>query len=91
MGRANKALASRVHAIAGGFLPKAMRARIGDKTVSRAIRCGRPCSGGRDGLSAAGGDEPFSLLVFGGSQGAQFFSEAVPAAIACCRGAERSG
>ena len=26
--------------------------------------------------------EPFNLLVFGGSQGAQFFSDAVPAAIA---------
>ena len=28
------------------------------------------------------GDDPFELLVFGGSQGAQYFSEAMPAAIA---------
>src|SRR5690606_16127399 len=32
--------------------------------------------------TAAGEDGSFRLLVFGGSQGAQFFSEAVPAAVA---------
>ncbi len=33
--------------------------------------------------------EPFRLLVFGGSQGAQFFSDAVPAAIALLSEAQR--
>ena len=30
---------------------------------------------------APASDQPFHLLVFGGSQGAQFFSDAVPAGI----------
>ncbi len=33
-------------------------------------------------IAPSAGGEPFRLLVFGGSQGAQFFSDAVPPAIA---------
>lgn len=81
MGRANKALAARVTAIAGGFLPE-------DQGVhaARTIATGNPV---RPAVLAAAGapyrpardDEPFRLLVFGGSQGAQFFSQALPAVL----------
>jgi len=40
--------------------------------------------------SPSRGGEPFRLLVFGGSQGAQFFSDAVPAAIAALPEAQRA-
>ena len=81
MGRANRALAGRVDAIAGGFLeqvpaPNAAKLVVTGNPVRPAI------------LEAASvpyappqGTEPIRLLVFGGSQGAQFFSEAVPAAL----------
>ena len=82
MGRANKALAPRVDAIAGGFLPEGV-ATYSSKTVATGNPVRPPV------LAAAGqsyeppsDDGAFRLLVFGGSQGAQFFSEAVPAAIA---------
>jgi UDP-N-acetylglucosamine--N-acetylmuramyl-(pentapeptide) pyrophosphoryl-undecaprenol N-acetylglucosamine transferase len=81
MGRANRGLAPRVDAIAGGFLPE----RGGDfsaKTLQTGnpvrpavlAETGKPYQPVRDG-------EPFRLLVFGGSQGAGFFSSAIPAAI----------
>ena len=41
-------------------------------------------------LSPSKPGEPFRLLVFGGSQGAQFFSDAVPAAIAALPAEQRS-
>lgn len=83
MGRANKALASRVKAIAGGFLPDS-EGPYADKTVTT----GNPV---RPAVLAAAevpyhpsaGDGEFRLVVFGGSQGAQFFSKAVPQAV--CR------
>ncbi|RWH73758.1 MAG: undecaprenyldiphospho-muramoylpentapeptide beta-N-acetylglucosaminyltransferase [Mesorhizobium sp.] len=82
MGRANKALAGRVDAIAGGFLPESESAD-GAKTVTtgnpvrpQVLEAAKtPYTGSNDG-------GPFRLLVFGGSQGAQFFSDAVPAAVA---------
>lgn len=82
MGRANRALARRVTAIAGGFLPEEGGA-FADKTV----QTGNPVRPAVIEAAAApyapsGPGEPFRLLVFGGSQGAQFFSEAVPAAVA---------
>lgn len=81
MGRANKALAKRVKAIAGGFLPED-KGEYAGKTVAT----GNPV---RPAVLAAAdvaytpshAGEPFQLVVFGGSQGAQFFSGAVPAAI----------
>jgi UDP-N-acetylglucosamine--N-acetylmuramyl-(pentapeptide) pyrophosphoryl-undecaprenol N-acetylglucosamine transferase len=82
MGRANKALAGRVDAIAGGFLEK------GDSGVAaKIVATGNPVrpavlEAARQPYDAPQVGGPFRLLVFGGSQGAQFFSEAVPAAIA---------
>ena len=82
MGRANKALAARVTAIAGGFLPEGTGAHAG-KTVAT----GNPVRPAVIEAAAtpyvpptAGG--PIELLVFGGSQGAQFFSQALPPAVA---------
>lgn len=81
MGRANKALAARVKAIAGGFLsdaagPYAAKIVVTGNPVRPAVleAANTPF--------AAPANEPFRLLVFGGSQGASFFSEAIPPAIA---------
>jgi len=81
MGRANKALASRVTAIAGGFLPDGEGAH-----AAKTVITGNPVrpaviEAAKAGYEQSGDGEPFNLLVFGGSQGAQFFSEAVPAAV----------
>ncbi|MCC0029975.1 MAG: undecaprenyldiphospho-muramoylpentapeptide beta-N-acetylglucosaminyltransferase [Brucellaceae bacterium] len=81
MGRANRALASRVTAIAGGFM------RTGGAASDRFVATGNPVRPAVLDLAdtpyaPSGAGEPFNLLVFGGSQGAQFFSQAVPAAIA---------
>jgi len=81
MGRANKMLSSRVTAIAGGFL-KAEGA-LADKIVET----GNPV---RPAVIAVSGKPyeppaktgPLRLVVFGGSQGARFFSDTVPEAIA---------
>lgn len=81
MGRANAALAKHVSAIAGGFLPES-GAIYPDKTIltGNPVRpavleaAKTPYS-----LSIAG---PFNLLVFGGSQGAQYFSDIIPRSIA---------
>ena len=81
MGRANKALAGRVTAIAGGFLGPdgaASKERVHitgnpvrpDVLAAMDIPYSRPDTG------------PINLLVFGGSQGAKFFSDMVPEAIA---------
>ncbi|MBK8457131.1 MAG: undecaprenyldiphospho-muramoylpentapeptide beta-N-acetylglucosaminyltransferase [Phyllobacteriaceae bacterium] len=80
MGRANKALAGRVTAIAGGFLPEG--GQYGAKTVVTGNPV-RPAviAATRVAYAPSAADEPFRLLVFGGSQGAQYFSGAVPAAI----------
>ena len=82
MGRANKALSSRVTAIAGGFLPEG-QSRHADKVVITGNPV-RPAviEAAATPYAASRGSEPFHLVVFGGSQGAQFFSTALPAAIA---------
>jgi UDP-N-acetylglucosamine--N-acetylmuramyl-(pentapeptide) pyrophosphoryl-undecaprenol N-acetylglucosamine transferase len=82
MGRANRALSKRVTAIAGGFLPQDTSA-AGTKTITT----GNPVrpqvlEAARTPYAASQNGEPFRLLVFGGSQGAQFFSDAIPAAVA---------
>ncbi len=89
MGRANRALAGRVDAIAGGFLPEDASA-AGAKTVTT----GNPVrpqvlEAAKTPYTASVGEQPFRLLVFGGSQGAQFFSDAVPPAIGLLSGAQR--
>lgn len=80
MGRANKALAGRVSAIAGGFL--GARGAHADKIVETGNPV-RPAV-----IDAAGSayeppapNGPVRLLVFGGSQGAQYFADALPKAI----------
>jgi UDP-N-acetylglucosamine--N-acetylmuramyl-(pentapeptide) pyrophosphoryl-undecaprenol N-acetylglucosamine transferase len=90
MGRANKALAARVTAIAGGFLDGQSGAFAG-KTVTTGNPV-RPAvlEAAHTPYAPSGAGEPFRLLVFGGSQGAQFFSDAVPPAIAALPEAFRS-
>ena len=89
MGRANRALAGRVTAIAGGFLPAE------GPHAGRIVVTGNPVrpavvEAAKTDYETSAEGEPFRLLVFGGSQGAQFFSDAVPAAIALLPQALRS-
>jgi UDP-N-acetylglucosamine--N-acetylmuramyl-(pentapeptide) pyrophosphoryl-undecaprenol N-acetylglucosamine transferase len=81
MGRANRALASRVTAIAGGFMAES-EGSAADKMVVTGNPV-RPAviEAAKAAYPSFSGTNPFRLLVFGGSQGAQFFSEAVPPAI----------
>jgi UDP-N-acetylglucosamine--N-acetylmuramyl-(pentapeptide) pyrophosphoryl-undecaprenol N-acetylglucosamine transferase len=81
MGRANSALAKRMTAIAGGFLPEK-----GAVYPHKTLLTGNPVrpavlEAAKTGYAAPGKTGPFNLLVFGGSQGAQYFSEAIPAAV----------
>jgi UDP-N-acetylglucosamine--N-acetylmuramyl-(pentapeptide) pyrophosphoryl-undecaprenol N-acetylglucosamine transferase len=81
MGRANKALAVRVDAIAGGFLKPGASG-----VAAKIVETGNPVrpavlEAAKTPYQASGPGEPFRLLVFGGSQGAQFFSDAIPAAV----------
>jgi UDP-N-acetylglucosamine--N-acetylmuramyl-(pentapeptide) pyrophosphoryl-undecaprenol N-acetylglucosamine transferase len=89
MGRANRALAGRVDAIAGGFLPQDGSA-AGAKTVTTGNPV-RPAvlEAANTPYTPSAGGQPFRLLVFGGSQGAQFFSDAMPQAIALLSDAQR--
>ena len=90
MGRANKGLASRVKAIAGGFLPEG-RGAYAAKTIITGNPVRPPVLVAAEmPYQPAGAGERFRLLVFGGSQGAQFFSKAVPEAIALLDAQERS-
>ncbi len=84
LGRANRMLAKRVDLIATSF------AKVGlvDQEIAAKIRfTGNPVrqavldSAGRPYWSPMVGDR-FKLLVFGGSQGARYFSDAVPPALA---------
>ena len=81
MGRANKMLATRVRAIAGGFLVKDGGA-FSEKTVTTGNPV-RPAviEAAKRPYVPSVPDDPFNLVVFGGSQGAQYFSKAVPTAI----------
>jgi UDP-N-acetylglucosamine--N-acetylmuramyl-(pentapeptide) pyrophosphoryl-undecaprenol N-acetylglucosamine transferase len=81
MGRANKALASRVQAIAGGFLPEK-----GGAFPEKTVTTGNPVrpsviEAAKQPYVPSQGDDPFNLVVFGGSQGAQYFSKTVPTAV----------
>lgn len=81
MGRANKLLANRVTAIAGGFLPS-NSGQFSDKTITTGNPV-RPAviKAAEQAYKSSSGDEVFNLVVFGGSQGAQFFGKSIPAAI----------
>ena len=80
MGRANKALAKGVRAIAGGFLSGS--GTYGEKTVVTGNPV-RPAVIAASSIPYAPSEaqRPFRLVVFGGSQGASFFSGAIPQAI----------
>lgn len=84
LGRANRMLARRVVAIATSF----EKVELLDRDLAAKARfTGNPV---RDVVRAAAGrpyepprqDGPLRLVVFGGSQGARFFSDAVPPALA---------
>ena len=84
LGRANRMLAKRVSAIATSFEQvrlldgaAAAKARFTGNPVRRAVleRAAVP-------YAPSGPGQPFNLLVFGGSQGARYFSDAVPPALA---------
>lgn len=82
MGRANRALAKRVTRIALSFPGTRMMGADADK----AVHTGNPVrdmviSAARVAYDPPRLDGRFRLLVFGGSQGARFFSEALPPAI----------
>jgi UDP-N-acetylglucosamine--N-acetylmuramyl-(pentapeptide) pyrophosphoryl-undecaprenol N-acetylglucosamine transferase len=79
LGRANRLLESRVDRVAMGF--------EGVKTGGRTVVSGNPVrpaviAAAREPYPARKAEDHFNLLVFGGSQGAQFFSQALPEAIA---------
>lgn len=81
MGRANKLLARRVTGIAGGFLSP-----TGD-FAERIVVTGNPVrpaviEATKIDYAPPGEDGPIRLVAFGGSQGARFFSETVPEALA---------
>ncbi len=89
MGRANRMLASRVQAIAGGFLPE-----DGGAFSAKTVTTGNPVrpavlEAAKIPYEPSAPGEPFRLVVFGGSQGAQFFSSAVPTAISLLEDADR--
>lgn len=78
MGRANKFLAGRVTAIAGGFL----RDDIGPYS-DKIFATGNPIRQAvldveKIPYISSGKDAPFKLVVFGGSQGARFFGRTFP-------------
>lgn len=85
MGRANRMLAGRASAVATSF-PLVGEA-AGDR-AAKSVRTGNPV---REAVIAASGSpysapragEPFGLLVFGGSQGARFFSQVMAGALEC--------
>ena len=81
-GRANRLLARFVTGIAGGFLDDKTSSQSG-KTITTGNPVRPPAiEAAKASFVAPKQNETFQLLVFGGSQGAQFFSTAIPAAIA---------
>ena len=81
MGRANRLLAGRVDRIAGGFLKAA------GPHAGKIVEVGNPARKSVIDLAGTPYDTPtpegeLRVLVFGGSQGARYFSEGVPEAIA---------
>lgn len=84
LGRANRMLAKRVTAIATSFESSAM---LEGELAAKARFTGNPVraaviEAAANAYDAPRRDGPFHLLVFGGSQGARFFSHSVPPALA---------
>ncbi|EAU42826.1 N-acetylglucosaminyl transferase [Fulvimarina pelagi HTCC2506] len=79
MGRANKFLANRVDRIAAGIPQTKADERHAKKTVVTGNPVRKPVlAAAEKPYEPPRTDEPFRLVVFGGSQGAQFFSEVLP-------------
>lgn len=92
LGRANKMLAGRVAAIATSFEQTKL---IEGGLEKRARFTGNPVRNAVIDWSArpyrpSGYGQSFTLLVFGGSQGARYFSDAVPPALAQLQGPLKS-
>ncbi len=84
MGRANRAMARKVNVLASSFpeiahLPKS----LSDKVVftGNPVRAA-VLEAAKAPYVAPGADEPFELLIFGGSQGAHYFSQLGPKMVA---------
>ncbi|MDI7863786.1 undecaprenyldiphospho-muramoylpentapeptide beta-N-acetylglucosaminyltransferase [Rhizobiaceae bacterium n13] len=89
MGRANRMLASRVQAIAGGFLPE-----TGGTYAAKTVTTGNPVrpavlEAAKKAYQPSAPGESFRLVVFGGSQGAQYFSRTVPTAVSLLEETDR--
>ena len=83
IGRANRAVAHGATAIATSF-PKVER--LTPALAAKATMTGNPVRASvlaarHRPYTAPGADEPFNLLVFGGSQGARYFAELMPEVI----------
>lgn len=89
MGRANRGLAGRVTAIAGGFLPEGRGAHAAKTVVTGNPVRPAVLDAAKTPFLAPRPGEPFRFVVFGGSQGAQFFADAMPQAIAALPEAAR--
>ncbi|TDH34259.1 undecaprenyldiphospho-muramoylpentapeptide beta-N-acetylglucosaminyltransferase [Pseudohoeflea suaedae] len=81
MGRANRLLAGRVNRIAGGFL------KASGSHAAKIVEVGNPARQSVLDVAGMPYDKPapdgeLRVLVFGGSQGARYFSDSVPEAIA---------
>ncbi|WP_243453733.1 undecaprenyldiphospho-muramoylpentapeptide beta-N-acetylglucosaminyltransferase [Sandaracinobacteroides saxicola] len=92
LGRVNRFLASRVGTIA---LSYADTARLRPTDAARAITTGNPVradvlAGAAAPFTAPAPNEPFHLLVTGGSQGASILSRILPAALATLAPADKS-
>ncbi len=82
MGRANTFLASRVTAVATGFHLKAGCIHDGLSVIVTGIPLRESAHiASETPFVPPSSDEPFKLLVFGGSQGARFFSDFLPEAL----------
>lgn len=86
LGRANRMLARRVSAIATSFetvkfLPSAAQTKV--HFTGNPVRdiVMEHAATPYPQVPEAGATEPFKILIFGGSQGARFFSERVPSAL----------
>ena len=87
LGRANRALANHVSVVATSFENTKL---LTGRALAKARFTGNPVRDqvvdwATQSYQPATSSGPFSLLVFGGSQGARFFSDTVPAALATLR------
>jgi UDP-N-acetylglucosamine--N-acetylmuramyl-(pentapeptide) pyrophosphoryl-undecaprenol N-acetylglucosamine transferase len=93
LGRANRMLAPRVLAVATSFEPTL---HLDARSRPRSHLTGNPVRDeviewSRQAYEAPASGGPYSLLVFGGSQGARYFSDVMPPALALLPAELRSG